>query len=62
VEFEEHLGDSNRNIEANVITSRLGGDEPALLVSLLGEIPRLVKGNCNVVVDGGGHAEDVMWN
>jgi hypothetical protein len=50
-EFEESLGGGNGNFNANVIASRLGGEEPAFLIGLLGEIPGLVEGAGDVVVE-----------
>ncbi len=50
-EFKESIGGGNGNVEENMIASRHGADEPAFLIGLLGEIPGLVEGADDVVVD-----------
>ncbi len=52
-EFDEFLGggNGNGNLEANVIASHLGGNKPAFLIGFLGEIPGLVKGAGNIIID-----------
>ncbi len=50
-EFKECLSCRDRYIKANMFAGCLGGHLPALLISLLGEIPGLVKGTGDVVVD-----------
>ncbi len=50
-EFEESLGGGDGNVKANMIAICLGGNKPAFLIGLLGEIARLVEGAGGVVVD-----------
>ena len=53
-EFDEGVGGRDGDVGLLMVRVWFGGCDPASLIGFKREIPRLIEGNCDVVVDGRG--------